>query len=399
METLPQISINKRRLRKKLWSKQAMIDAMIAVEDGMSITKAARLHNVPKSTLRHRVLSGVRPGPKLTDDEGTKLAEHIAQRAPAVYQETRAEAMTIAGNTACDKKKLAKDTTIHDRYNKFVKRQHYLSLFNRDAPSNAQQDAIMPDPVKHFFDLLDQSLQKNNLNETPAQIYNLDEIGVAFEHQNVLTLKGQKMFKCHTSGSKKQTSVVACVNAIGQAIPPFVIYDAKALHPMWMKGGPPGTVYACRPNGWIDTELFKTWLEDHFLKFAVPARPLLLIVNGDKAHYELPIIEFARERDVFMLCLPTYASQPLDTCALKKHWNDAVHYFLSKNPGRVIWKYNFPPLFIQPWEKAMTPSNICAGFEDAGIYPYNPDKSRSTIENETEEDSEGGISYVKSTLM
>ena len=38
--------------------------------------------------------------------------------------------------------------------------------------------------------------------------------------------------------------VVACVNAIGQAIPPYVIYNAKTLNPEWMKDGPPGTKYA-----------------------------------------------------------------------------------------------------------------------------------------------------------
>ena len=33
--------------------------------------------------------------------------------------------------------------------------------------------------------------------------------------------------KSRTSGNKAQTMVVACVNAIGQAIPPYVIYNAK----------------------------------------------------------------------------------------------------------------------------------------------------------------------------
>ena len=44
--------------------------------------------------------------------------------------------------------------------------------------------------------------------------------------------------KSRTSGNKAQTTVVACVNAIGQAIPPYVIYNAKTLNPEWMKHGP-----------------------------------------------------------------------------------------------------------------------------------------------------------------
>ena len=67
--------------------------------------------------------------------------------------------------------------------------------------------------------------------------------------------------KCRTSGNKAQTTVVACINAIGQAIPPYVIYNAKTLNPEWMKDGPPGTKYAHSENGWIDTELFELWFK------------------------------------------------------------------------------------------------------------------------------------------
>ena len=68
--------------------------------------------------------------------------------------------------------------------------------------------------------------------------------------------------KCRTSGNKAQTTVVACVNAIGQAIPPYVIYNAKTLNPEWIKDGPPGTKYAHSENGWIDTELFELWFNN-----------------------------------------------------------------------------------------------------------------------------------------
>ena len=82
--------------------------------------------------------------------------------------------------------------------------------------------------------------------------------------------------KSRTSGNKAQTTVVACVNVISQAIPPYVIYNAKTLNPEWMKDGPPGTKYARSENGWIDTDLFEHWFNNHFLTHAVSSRPLLL---------------------------------------------------------------------------------------------------------------------------
>ena len=61
--------------------------------------------------------------------------------------------------------------------------------------------------------------------QSPAQIYNVDETGLAYEHrpQKGVTLKGQKKVRYRTSNSKCQTTVVACVNAIGQTIPLYVI--------------------------------------------------------------------------------------------------------------------------------------------------------------------------------
>ncbi len=54
-----------------------------------------------------------------------------------------------------------------------------------------------------------------------------------------------------------QITVIGCVSATGQAIPPFVIFDAKCLNMDWRKGEIPGTTYGLSDKGWVDTELFK----------------------------------------------------------------------------------------------------------------------------------------------
>ena len=149
-------------------------------------------------------------------------------------------------------------------------------------------DAISVDAINQYFDLLNDVLEKNNLKESPGQIYNVNESGMALEHRppKLVTLKGQKKVKCRTSGDKSQITVVGCINAVGQAIPPFVIFKAKTLSPLWMKNGVPGTAYACSANGWIDTELFHLWFSTHFLKYAVSSRPLLLVLDGHSTHYQ-----------------------------------------------------------------------------------------------------------------
>ena len=82
-DTLP-----KRPFKKRLqWSKQAMLEAMKAVQDGSPITTVARVHGVPKISLHNRikgkVVHGVKPGPKqyLSVEEETELAEFAIEAA------------------------------------------------------------------------------------------------------------------------------------------------------------------------------------------------------------------------------------------------------------------------------------------------------------------------------
>ena len=147
---------------------------------------------------------------------------------------------------------------------------------------------------------------------------------------------------------------------------------------LWTKGEVPGTTYGLSSNGWIDMDLFKGWFETHFLRHAVSARPLLLLLDGHSSHYSPDVIRLAKEHNVIILTLvphTTHEMQPLDTCvfaSLKNHWRDACHKFVQENPTIVITKYHFSPLLHESWFKAMIPSSIINGFKYCGIYPFNP---------------------------
>ena len=102
-------------------------------------------------------------------------------------------------------------------------------------------DVVTSQVIKHYFDLLEKTLKDNNLLNKPAQIYNVDETWMAYEHRG--------------SGNKAHTTAVVCVNVIGQAISPYVI----------VKDGPPDTKCTNSKNGWIDIDLF-----EHYIQQATP---------------------------------------------------------------------------------------------------------------------------------
>ena len=83
--------------------------------------------------------------------------------------------------------------------------------------------------MKEYFELLKTTLTENNLFDKPSQLYNVDQTGMPLDHKppKLVAHKGQKKVRSKTSGNKSQITVIACVNATGQTIPPFVIFDSK----------------------------------------------------------------------------------------------------------------------------------------------------------------------------
>ena len=276
-------------------------------------------------------------------------------------------------------------------------RQSQLSLREGDATANVRMDCLNPEAMKQYFDLLKDVLEENDLMDSPGQIYNVNETGMPLDHQppKIVTKKGQKKVRCRTSDNISQIIVIGCVSASGQAIPPFVIFDSKSLNKEWTKGEVNGTTYGMSNKGWVDSELFRGWLTDHFLQFSVAARPLLLILDGHSSHYQPELVPYAKEKDVILFCLPphtTHESQPLDISVfkpLKQNWQIACHKFMQSHPGKVITKYQFSPFLNEAWMATMTPANICSGFRKCGIYPYNPDATDCSISTNNPAEQQG----------
>ena len=105
------------------------------------------------------------------------------------------------------------------------------------------------------------------------------------------------------------------MSAGGNFFPLLVIFPMKRMTVELFRhdGAPPGTVFACNPSGWVQTDIFTQWF-DHFLKHTKPSAEdsVLLILDGYATYTKnIEFIEKARNNHTTVVCLPPHSSHKL----------------------------------------------------------------------------------------
>ena len=177
--------------------------------------------------------------------------------------------------------------------------------------------------IDDFFAKLGAIFGRLNLISKPGQIFNADETGVTIVHKpsKVIAQVGRRNVPALTSAEKGRThTILSCVSASGQVIPPFVIYPRKRPVPLKMREGAyPNTFFKVSDNGWITKELFFEWFK-LFVQAISSVRPVLLILDGHTSHITINTIEYAKANEIHLLCLPLHTShilKPLDVGVFK----------------------------------------------------------------------------------
>ena len=380
------LSMSDRPQKYRSYNDENMLKAFEAVKGKeMSIRRASEVYGVPRTTLQDRVSGKISLSAKsghrlLTDEEESRLAEFLVGCASIGYAKSRKEVLAIV-QQILDAQNANVEVT-KGWWDSYLKRHPKLTLRHAEPISYARAVATNPDVFHRYFDLLEETLLENGLTDRPAQIFNCDETGMPLTHKpgKVVAGVGQKHPYSIAGGNKSQITVLACASAAGYSIPPMVVFDRKSLNPDMAVGEVPGTFYGLSNSGWMDSELFEEWFKNHFLLHAPPVRPILLLLDGHSSHYQLELLRIASKEGIIIFCLPphtTHLLQPLDGCtfsSLKRYWGEECHLFCSRNPGKVVNRYNFSSIFHSAWVQGMSMQNVIASFREVGVYPTNRDK-------------------------
>ena len=222
-------------------------------------------------------------------------------------------------------------------------------------------------------------------DENGHRIFNIDESGFPLAGSNsrlkVITSRGTKNVYKVAPDSRTQITVLSYVVASGGFVNPLVIFPGTQpksnLDPTKANDYSLGK----SPNGWMNSEVFFTWLSIVFyeeIKDAVEF-PILVLLDGLTSHINIAVSDFCRDHNIILFFFPPHAShviQPLDVAVfgpLKKWYNQEVSGFSRRYNGLQITKHQFLTLFDPAWQKCISsPQNPISGFRKTGLIPFNP---------------------------
>jgi len=115
----------------------------------------------------------------------------------------------------------------------------------------------------------------DTMKHNPSRHYYCDETGITnvqHKHAKILGLKGKRQIPSVQSADREcLVTFVICMSPTGHFIPPLLVFTRKYMKQDLMNGTPPGSIHACHPSAWIESEIFNKWLL-HFIKHTKPTK-------------------------------------------------------------------------------------------------------------------------------
>lgn len=360
----------------------------------LSRRRASIIYDVPESTLRDR-MNG-RPSQrestpksrKLTNLEESVIIQYILDLDSKGFPPRLSGVEDMANRLLAERD--AGRVGVHWPSN-FVKRHSELATrFNRKYD---YQRALCEDPdiIRGWFALVQNTITKYGIPE--ADIYNFDETGflMGFITTILVVTSAERQGKPKTKqpGNREWVTAIQAVNALGWAIPPFLIVKAKVHLASWYENSPlpKDWVIGTSENGWTTNERGMDWIRhfDKHTKNRTVSDYRLLILDGHGSHHSTEFELYCKENNIITLCMPPHSShllQPLDVgcfSSLKAAYGKQIEELMRANITHIA-KEDFFSAFFSAHLAAMTKENIQGGFRGAGLVPLDPERVISQLD-------------------
>jgi hypothetical protein len=240
--------------------------------------------------------------------------------------------------------------------------------------------AQQPEALRLWFDKLKEWKNEHSIHD--CDFYNMDEtgcrIGVA-TNQYLYSKNGRTIF-IPNANNRELVTLVECVSADGEAIPPMVIDKAATVMEHWVMDVPDGYLTAVSESGYSNDDLALSWLK-HFNKMTIKRTRgawRLLLVDGHASHATREFITYAQDSHIQVYSLPphtTHLLQPLDVGCFQplKWYHGRCLDWAARTGSKDISKADFMATLCELRGLTFTRNTIGSGWRRTGLAPYNPE--------------------------
>lgn len=235
-----------------------------------------------------------------------------------------------------------------------------------------------------FYRLLRSTIMR--LKITPDRLWNCDEKGVTMGRitgkEKVIVRAGTRRPTIATDPSREFTSILETVNAAGEVLAPFIVWQGKTQrYGMygWAGVHDQDATFTATESGYMDDEAGFEYMSEHFHPLTANKNKLarLLIVDGHSSHVYWRVIQYALNHDIHMICLPSHSThllQPLDVgCfgVFSKMYKHYLRQWTYKHPHQRYTKKEFWEVLVPTRDDTFTSQTIIAAFKASGCWPIN----------------------------
>ena len=181
-------------------------------------------------------------------------------------------------------------------------------------------------------------------------------------------------------GRQEWVTVVECICADDDLIPPLIIFKGENLLTSWIPHDLQDKWhFSCNSKGWTSNVHGEMWLTECFdpaTKAKAKGRKRLLICDGHDSHISAQFVRFCIDHNIVLLLLPPHSShllQPLDVgvfSPLKQAMSSQLRRLYAAEISR-LQKAEWLENYAKARSIAITSNNIHAGWRGAGLFPTN----------------------------
>ena len=364
-------------------------NAIQAVKNGCSQYQASKQYNIPRSTLQNRLRGGNsrksvnHDRQKLSATEEAYLANwariQYAFGLPLTHRQLRLAAQKLLAISGQDTN-LGKHWTTS-----FLQRNRSIKAIKGTYIEKSRMEAVTPEKIREMYAIFEEPLVKVI---RPQNRWNVDETGImdGINFPGLFLGPSEKQQAVKKSQGKSDwRSIIECISAEGNTLPPTVIFSGKNVQQQWFLNNPREQAklqswqFICTESGHSCNSISLEWLQTVFIPLTNPGGQdwRLLILDGHKSHVSDEFLLECQTHRIWLAFLPphsTHITQPLDISifsSLKTYYRQFRDDVALISNADTISKEDFLMCYHRARIQAFSAQNIRSGWRQSGLWPVN----------------------------